>query len=359
MKKFLVVIIFLLSIQQSIVVQAEQSLQDPLYNLTKIRHAALDQTLIEKVEMSGGTTLVAVGLIENKMLWEKIYDDIYDVQVLNTPYKIVLIVNEKNNVKKVVLSSNGTILSEKAFSEIKLPKRDGIHNRIKWFPAKKGEPEQIAVLNTTQSQSELMIYKYPWKVPFLKKKIDIRDQKYEYTAVAEWEYNHPMLLVKYVGGGLMRSDYYLKAINLSTHLENTLKLDQNYEMHLNSSNAILTSKNEIYGLGVCPDSCYAANTDLPIFEIIDLETATVKIIEDKKLSETVEKNAWFTDKSGNYIYTEDLDDHSWHIYSLKGAQLKSGIHDRFIGRFVYYDTRNRDAYFLNIDENGKYIVSKS
>lgn len=165
--------------------------------------------------------LWAVDSDSRELLWSKPYTTpIYDCYVLTNPVKIVVMTQENNSPKKMVLSQDGTVLSQQTFKNIKM---DGAQD-ISWSPAKDGGKERLIL----SSNDQISLYQYPWKkasssIPFKVTK----DNEFESTRVDDIQTHFPYAVVKLSGSSLVQTQDMYRIIDVTTKKKIALTADWN------------------------------------------------------------------------------------------------------------------------------------
>ncbi|WP_028590699.1 hypothetical protein [Paenibacillus massiliensis] len=197
-------------------------------------------------------TLRVVDLNTQEALWSKTYTPIYDYYVLSNPVKIVVITADNNLPKKIVLSPNGTLLSQQSFPNIKL---NGIQD-ICWSPASSGGKERLIV----SSSDRILLYQSPWKKASSSIPIAVSgDKEYELTIVKDIQAQFPYVVVKLNGDNSTQSQDLYRIIDVATKKKITVAADWNVSSNfaLEGKELVMyTSSIQGFPMGINPGQKY-------------------------------------------------------------------------------------------------------
>lgn len=176
--------------------------------------------LVDKVN----SQIQVLDLSLNKVVWSKKFPVIYDSQVLQNPIKIILITTERNKLKKVTLSSDGSVISEQIYSNIKLTE----DLKVSWSP-KVGQNKETIMM---ASNGKINMYQYPWKKPFVTLSYVMpEDKAYEVTTLKDIKLQSGYAVIKINGNNSTQDQDFYRVINLSSMKKFTIPVEWNITSH--------------------------------------------------------------------------------------------------------------------------------
>ncbi len=171
-------------------------------------------------------------LASGEEAWTKSCSKLYDVDVLSSPEKIIVIAKDKNNkLQKIVLSKERTTLSITVFNSAPITKSITSNGElIHWYAPEGSNKERLSVY----SNNVLAVYQAPWNNPVFKMNLGgMSSSRYEDIMLKDIKLNGPYAVVKFTGSSLMQSQDFFRVINTSNKKTYTIVAD--WSTHSDSS----------------------------------------------------------------------------------------------------------------------------
>lgn len=275
---------------------------------------------------------------------------ILDLKVLSNPQKIVLLKKVSNTtISKTVFSYNGN-----ALTTTRIPVTStNIADKIKWVAPTGTVNERIML----QANNSFSLYQYPWINPSVSYNAEIVDRGYESVSVQDWDFEgYPNLAIEYRASGMMSDDYFVRTVNLYTK-QTALFKDFNTDVQLkyNRGNLALYTS---YPYQAVPSNVNRPTAvDLQLFfrlinNVSGLRTTAVAGIFQEKAGIP---SGWQTEFINSQVFSGDLLEHTWVLYSQSGDPIlnKQVWPKEGRSKFLSYSTRSQTAYFL------EYVAGKA
>lgn len=210
MKKIGILIILLFMVSTNVFAEPVQqrSLEGFLNNdLQMLTLSAQEKVVFNRMDNS----ISVFNLASGEEAWTKSYSKLYDVDVLSSPEKIIVIAKDKdkdNKLQKIVLSKEGTTLSTTVFNSAPITKSiTSNEEMINWYAPEGSNKERLSVY----SNNVLAAYQAPWNNPVFKINFGgMSSSKYEDITLKDIKLNGPYAVVKFTGSSLMQSqDFFV------------------------------------------------------------------------------------------------------------------------------------------------------
>ncbi len=249
--------------------------------------------------------------------WEKKFDFIYDIRIMNNPSKIIVIAKDRGKVMKITLSTEGKVLTQQ---EIVIPtvqtwmKQNKLVH-ISWSPPAPGSTEKLAVY----SEGPVLIYEYPWKKPL--SKIDVKippSSSYESVLTGEFELEWPYLIVQHEGGALVQVREFYSIYNAVTKKKVDILMDWNTSSDFMIEQGVLVVNSSSITPG--PGGTLPAPGNL-VYGRYDL--ATGKAIYEKRMVFHDNGTFWRTKYDRQQLLLMDSDTSTLTQLDQKGNVLSS------------------------------------
>lgn len=225
MKKIGILMIFLFMLSTNVFAEpVKQRSLDGILTSDSQLFALSDQNKVicSKIDNS----ISVFNLASGEEAWTKSYSKLYDVDVLSSPEKIIVIAKNKNNkLQKIVLSKAGTTLSTTVFNSAPITKSITSNGElINWYAPEGSNKERLSVY----SNNVLAVYQAPWNNPVFKMNLGgMSSSKYEDITLKDIKLNGPYAVVKFTGSSLMQSQDFFRMINTSNKKTYTIASDWN------------------------------------------------------------------------------------------------------------------------------------
>lgn len=225
MKKIGILMIFLFMVSTNVFAEpVQQSFSDGILTSDSQLFALSDQNKVicSKIDNS----ISVFNLSSGKVAWTKRYSKLYDVNVVSSPEKIIVIAKDKNNkLQKIVLSKAGTTLSTTAFNSTPITKSITSNEElINWYAPEGSNKERLSVY----SNNVPAVYQAPWNNPVFKMNLGgMSSSKYEDITLKDIKLSGPYAVVKFTGSSLMQSQDFFRVINIPNKKTYTIASDWN------------------------------------------------------------------------------------------------------------------------------------
>lgn len=278
-----------------------------------------------------------VDLNTSKSLWKQSYDRIFSYDVLIGSNKMVLLVDHKNSLQKITLSTAkatmGQVLSTTTLPQTLYQSVVGNGSQLDWSAPTATTKEQIVV----QSTKQLSVYQAPWKKAVLSTTPSIQ-QTFNYENVNPYQVNTQShyVVAQYNGGSLMQSQnvFYIwdtahptvkgKTITAPWNIDADFQL-QNNELILYTTN----SKGNPLG----------ANTDKPFPVYARYNLATGQPTYEMMRTFADRDAEWTTDYNNNQVFLVDDSEQKNYLYDRNGKEIwqMSKTSDNTVSKFIKYE----------------------
>ncbi|MEK5027181.1 hypothetical protein [Paenibacillus sp. FSL M7-1046] len=317
MEKIGILMIFLFMVTTNVFAEPVQqrSLEGFLNNdLQLLTLSAQEKVVINRMDNS----ISVFNLASGEEAWTKSYSKLYDVDVLSSPEKIIVIAKDKdkdNKLQKIVLSKEGTTLSTTVFNSAPITKSiTSNEEMINWYAPEGSNKERLSVY----SNNVLAAYQAPWNNPVFKMNLGgMSSSKYEDITLKDIKLNGPYAVVKYTGYSLMQSQDFFRVINTSNK-KKTYTIASDWNTRSDSSFAgnelvINSSFNVGNPLGVNVGQPYSLSG------MYNLSTGK----KTAGISETFTERemGWKSERIGNHILIYLPEKGRIDIYNLSGRKV--------------------------------------
>ncbi len=295
------------------------------------------------LDRSAGTIYMN-DLSTGRNVWSRTYNQLLSYKMLPTSDKLVLIVQEKDKLQKLVLNSRGETLSTFTFpAALRASLSDTSHDayQLSWSaPLQKGEKERIAL----EQGGEVRIYESPWKKPIRTFKLQaVQANTAEDIVVRHMEYQSDRLVIQYAAHSLVQTEAVFELMDTSTttYKGKVILMPWNLssEFQLENGQAVIYSYNDNdFALGISGATAY------PIYRRYDV--ATGKLLFEKTHVFADQQPRWTTEYSNEQLLLSDTYGKRMYLYDKAGQELWQlpQLSDKLLIRFIKYD--NKQLYLL-------------
>ncbi len=252
-------------------------------------------------------------------LWSHQYEHIYSYRMLPASGKLVLIIQHKQQLQKLVLGSKGETLSTFSYPAALLGSLSDTQLAsylISWSaPLGQGEKERLAI----QQNDEVRIYEAPWKKPLRTFKLKaVQSNTAEDIRGTHMEYQSDRLVIQYAAGSLMQTDQVFELLNTGQvkNQGQVIQMPWNLQsdFQLENGQAVIYSYNDNeFALGI------RGATPYPIYRRYDV--ATGKLLIEKTRVFTAQQPGWSTDYSNGQLLVLDDTEQRMYLYDKHGKEL--------------------------------------
>jgi len=287
------------------------------------KHRLLIDNLLGKME--------CIDLATFTQSWEKKFDFIYDIRILNNPSKIIVIAKDRGKVMKFTLSTEGKVLTQQ---EIVIPTvqtwmKQNKFFQMRWSPSTPGSTEKL----TVYSEGPVLIYEYPWKKPLSKIDVNIPpNSSYESVLTGEFVLEWPYLVVKHEGGALVQVREFYSIYNAVTKKKVEILMDRNTSSDFTIEQGVLVVNSSSITPG--PGGILPAPGNL-VYGRYDMTTG--KPIYEKRVVFHNNESFWRTKYDRQQLLLMDSDTSTMTQLDQKGNVLSSiemekvGSYSGFLG----------------------------
>lgn len=278
-----------------------------------------------------------VDLNTSKSIWKKSYERIFSYDVLTSSSKLVLLVEHKQSLQKITLSTaTGTL--GKVLSTVTLPAHlyqaiSGNGSQLAWSAPTSTSKEQIVV----QSSKQLSVYQAPWTKAVLSTTPNIQQTfNYESANPSQVKTFSHYVVAQYHGGSLMQTQivFYIWDIAHTTVKGKTITIPWNIDadFQLQNNELVLYTTN-IKG------NALGANTDkpFPIYARYNLATGQPTYEMIRTLADRDAE--WTTDYNNNQVFLIDDNEQKNYLYDRNGKEIwqMSKTSDNTVSKFIKYE----------------------
>ncbi len=252
-------------------------------------------------------------------LWSHQYEHIYSYRALPSSGKLVLIIQNKQHLQKLVLGSKGETLSTFNYPASllgSLSDHQLSSYQISWSaPLQQGEKERIAI----QQQDEVRIYESPWKKPLRTYKLKaLQNHTLKDIHSTHMEYQSDRLVIQYAAGSLMQTEQIFEMLNTSStsYQGKVIEIPWNLQsdFQLENGQAVIYSYSTKH-----PPLGPNGATSYPIYRRYDV--ATGKLLVEKTYVFKAQEPLWTTEYSNGQLLLSDRDEDRMSLYDKQGKEL--------------------------------------
>lgn len=338
MKKWILTIILLLLLPvQAFAANSTDdhlSFPDDFHMDTQIVNLPHDQAVM--VDMNNHSIEI-VDLNTSKSLWKKSYDLIFSYDVLAGSNKIVMLVDHKQSLQKITLSTaqatTAQLLSTTTLPQTLYQFVTSNGSQLHWSAPTATTKEQIVV----QSTKQLSVYQAPWKKAVLSTTPDIQ-QNFNYENANPYQVNTQShyVVAQYHGSSLMQTQmvFYIWDTARPTVKGKTITVPWNIDadFQLQNNELVLYTTN-IKG------NPLGANTDkpFPVYARYNLATGQPTYEMIRTLADRDAE--WTTDYNNNQVFLIDDNEQKNYLYDRNGKEIwqMSKTSDNTVSKFIKYE----------------------
>lgn len=338
MKKWILTIILLLLLPvQAFAANSTDdhlSFPDDFHMDTQIVNLPHDQAVM--VDMNNHSIEI-VDLNTSKSLWKKSYDLIFSYNVLAGSNKIVMLVDHKQSLQKITLSTaqatTGQLLSTTTLPQTLYQFVTSNGSQLDWSAPTATTKEQIVV----QSTKQLSVYQAPWKKAVLSTTPDIQ-QTFNYENANPYQVNTQShyVVAQYHGSSLMQTQmvFYIWDTAHPTVKGKTITVPWNIDadFQLQNNELVLYTTN-IKG------NPLGANTDKPFPFYARYHLATGQPTYEMIRTLADRDAEWTTDYNNNQVFLIDDNEQKNYLYDRNGKEIwqMSKTSDNTVSKFIKYE----------------------
>lgn len=301
---------------------------------TQIVNLPHDQAVLVDI---ANNCIEIVNLNTSMPLWKNTYDRIFSYNVLTSSNKLVLIVQHKQSLQKITLST-AQATSGKILSTVTLPAHlyqvvVGNGSQLAWSAPTSTSKEQIVV----QSSKQLSVYHAPWKQASLTTTPTIQQTfNYENANPTQVKTFSHYVVAQYNGGSLMQTQnvFYIWDTAHPNVKAKTITVPWNLDADFQlQSNELIVYTTNIKG------NPLGANTDkpFPIYARYNLATGQPVYEMIRTLADRDEK--WTTDYNNNQVFLIDNSEQKNYLYDRNGKEIwqMPQTSENTVSKFIKYE----------------------